>query len=132
MARLAQASSYHGNLFEPLECSVLNQRREASSWRVISRPDFGLAAVISDAISGSEAVIGNTIRSLRRPSSLLMFSDYGGAHKNARYEVYSYLVITPASLSVLMPSERGYVRPDWVSNDVCLTRLSMTTFVCDL
>jgi len=88
-----------GILLEPLEYSVPNQRREADSWRVISRPDLGLAAVISDAISGSEAVIGNSIRSLRGSPSLLMFSDYGGTHKSARYEVFSYLVTTPVSLS---------------------------------
>jgi hypothetical protein len=28
-----------------------------------------------------------------------MFSDYGGAHKGARYEVFSYLVTTPVGLS---------------------------------
>ena len=84
---------------EPLGCSVPNQRREADKWRVISQPDFGLAAVISDAISGSEAVIENSIRSLRRSRTLLMFSDYGGEHKGARYEVFSYLVTTPVGFS---------------------------------
>jgi hypothetical protein len=78
---------------------VANQRPEADGWRGISRPNFGLAAVISDVISRSQAVIGNGIRSLRRSSSLLMFSDYGGAHKGARYEVFSYLVTTPSDLA---------------------------------
>ena len=76
-----------------------NHRREASGWRVITRPDFGLATVISDVISGSEAVMGNSIRSLRRSPSLFMFSDYGGAHKGARYEVLSFLITTPAGFS---------------------------------
>ena len=86
-----------------------NQRREADRWRAISQPDFGLAAVISDVISGSEAVIGNSIRSLRRSPSLLMFSDYGGAHKGARYEVFSYLVTTPVDLPVF-DAERVQLR----------------------
>ena len=93
----------------PLECGVPNESRETDRWRVISRPSFGLATLISDAISGSPTVFGNRIRWLRSSSTLLMFSDYGGAHKGARYEVFSYLVTTPLGFSGFN-AERGQLR----------------------
>jgi hypothetical protein len=83
----------------PLESSVPNQHRETGSWRRISRPDFGLATAISDAISGSADLTASSIRLLRDSPWLLIFSDYGGAHKGARHEVYSYLVTTPLAVS---------------------------------
>lgn len=86
-----------------------NESRETDRWRVISRPSFGLATLISDAISGSPTVFGNRIRWLRSSSTLLMFSDYGGAHKGARYEVFSYLVTTPLGFSGFN-AERGQLR----------------------
>lgn len=84
------------------------QQSDADRWRVIARPDFGLAAVISEAISGAMG-IGRSIRLLRRAPSLFMFSDYGGAHKGARREVYSYLVTTPFGIS-RFDVERGQLR----------------------
>ena len=86
-----------------------NESRESGRWRVISRPSFGLAKLISEAISGSPTVFGNRIRWLRGSSTLLMFSDYSGAHKGARYEVFSYLVTTPLGFSGFN-AERGQLR----------------------
>lgn len=77
-----------------------NEGQGADRWRVISRPEFGLTTVISEAICDSPALNGSSIRSLRSSSPLLMLSDYGGAHKGARYEVYSYLVTTVVGFSV--------------------------------
>jgi len=68
-------------------------------WRVIAQSTFGLTAAISDAIAGS-ALIGNSIRWLRRSPSLFMFSDYGGAHKGARYEVFSSRDVTARSFAL--------------------------------
>lgn len=75
-----------------------SQRRQANQWRTITRADFGISAKISDAISRSEAASESNIYSFRRSPWLFIFSDYGGAHKGARYEVFSYLVTIPASL----------------------------------
>jgi hypothetical protein len=88
---------------------VPNQSQGAHRWRVISRPEFGLTAAISEAISDSPALNGSSIRSLRSSSPLLMFSDYSGAHKGARYEVFSYLVTTAVGFSVFN-AERGQLR----------------------
>jgi hypothetical protein len=44
-------------------------------------------------------MMGNNLSALRASPTLLMFSDYGGAHKSARYEVLSYLVTTPAGVA---------------------------------
>jgi hypothetical protein len=74
-----------------LECSVPDEGQEADRWPVISRPESGLTTIISEAICDSPALNGSSIRSLRNSSQLLMLSDYGGAHKGARYEVFSYL-----------------------------------------
>lgn len=79
--------------------SAPNHRTEVYAWRCISRSDLGLSDVISDSISSSRNITSDTIRSLRTSRSLLMFSDYGGTHKGARYEVYSFLITTPAALS---------------------------------
>ena len=76
-----------------------HEGQRADLWRVISRPEFGLTTVISEAICDSPALNGSSIRSLRSSSTLLMFSDYGGAHKGARYEVFSYLVTTVSGFS---------------------------------
>jgi hypothetical protein len=82
-----------------LEHSVASQGQRADRWRIISRPEFGLTTVISEAICDFPALNGFCMRSLRRSSSLLVFSDYGGAHKGARYEVFSYLVTTAGGFS---------------------------------
>lgn len=77
-----------------------SQDRELYTWRRISRPDFGISSIISDSISGSRTLTADTIHSFRTSPTLLIFSDYGGEHKGARYEVYSYLITTPAALSI--------------------------------
>ena len=76
-----------------------NESQGTDLWRVLSRPEFGLTMVISEAITDAPALDRGCIRSLRNSSPLLMFSDYGGAHKGARYEVFSYLVTTVAGFS---------------------------------
>ena len=63
-------------------------------WRNLSRPELGLADLISDHISSSRSITNNCLRSLQSAPTLLLFSDYGGAHKDARYEVLSILVST--------------------------------------
>jgi len=78
---------------------VADESQAADRWRVISRPELGLATVISEAICDSPALDESSIRSLRNSPLLLMFSDYGGAHKGARYEVSSYLVTTVVGFS---------------------------------
>jgi hypothetical protein len=88
---------------------VPNHRQGVNRWRVISRPEFGLAAAMSVAISGSPTLNENSIRSLRSSSPLLMFSDYSGSHKGARYEVCSYLVTTATSFSGF-DAKRGHLR----------------------
>lgn len=69
-------------------------QRSGGGWRTLSRPELGLADVISNRISASSRIQEDCLRSLRSAASLLMFSDYGGAHKHARYEVLSFLVST--------------------------------------
>ena len=61
-------------------------------WRTLSGSEFGLSAAISDHLSAS--VGDDRIANLRSADSLLMFSDYGGAHKQARYEIISFLALT--------------------------------------
>lgn len=72
--------------------------RNGCEWRTLSRPEFGLADAISNNISASGLVQEGCLRALRSAPSLLMFSDYGGAHKQARYEVLSFLVSTVPGL----------------------------------
>ncbi|GAA0478659.1 hypothetical protein Aca07nite_74710 [Actinoplanes capillaceus] len=67
---------------------------DGGKWRSLLRPDFGLADVISDTIARASHVHEDCIRELRGAESLLLFSDYGGAHKEAKFEVLSFLVTT--------------------------------------
>lgn len=69
-------------------------QHSGGGWRTLSRPELGLADVISSRMSASSRIPESCLRSLRSAPSLLMFSDYGGAHKHARYEVLSFLVST--------------------------------------
>jgi hypothetical protein len=69
-------------------------RGAAGQWRRLSRPEFGLADIISDTIAESGHVHKNCLHELRGADTLLLFSDYGGAHKEAHYEVLSFLVTT--------------------------------------
>jgi hypothetical protein len=73
---------------------VTAAQHSGGGWRTLSRPELGLADVISNRISASSRIQEGCLRSLRSAASLLMFSDYGGAHKHARYEVLSFLVST--------------------------------------
>ncbi len=88
---------------------LVASRREGGvrAWRTLSRPEFGLADVISNQISSSGLVQESCLNSLRSASTLLMFSDYGGAHKGARYEVLSFLVSTVESLGRFDVERRG-------------------------
>lgn len=71
-------------------------------WRGLTASEFGLSAVISDCISASDASLRGCVRSLRASPALLIFSDYGGAHKGARFEVMSFLITTPQGISVFL------------------------------
>jgi hypothetical protein len=73
---------------------VTAAERNGGCWRTLSRPELGLADILSNHIAASSHVQEDCLRSLRSAPSLLMFSDYGGAHKHARYEVLSFLVST--------------------------------------
>lgn len=76
------------------------------TWRTLSRPDFGLSDVISDRISAAGPQLENCVSSLRVAPTLVMFSDYGGAHKDARFEVMSFLVTSPVGLSRFVAERR--------------------------
>lgn len=80
----------------------MEESMSSDGWRVVKRPDFELAALLSKAVA-TETAIENNIPSLRGSPTLLMFSDYGGAHKGARYEVLSYLVTTLDGLTNFNP-----------------------------
>jgi hypothetical protein len=73
---------------------TMDEGRSGYEWRPLSRPALGLADAISNSICVSNHVQDECLRALRSAPSLLMFSDYGGAHKQARYEVLSFLVST--------------------------------------
>lgn len=63
------------------------------SWRSLSRPELGLADLISDHLYLSNLITSACLRSLQSDPTLLLFSDYGGSHKGARFEVLSFLVL---------------------------------------
>jgi hypothetical protein len=85
---------------------MTERERNGCGWRTLSRPELGLADVISNNISASGHVQGGCLRALRSAPSLLMFSDYGGAHKQARYEVLSFLVSTVQGLQAFDTERR--------------------------
>ncbi|WP_100521971.1 hypothetical protein [Mycobacteroides abscessus] len=69
------------------------------TWRRLDGPEPDLATEISNCIAESDLPLDNCLQALRQSLSLLMFSDYGGAHKGARFDVMSFLVTTPEGLS---------------------------------
>ncbi|TCC29681.1 hypothetical protein [Kribbella speibonae] len=68
-------------------------------WRTIGRADVDLATAISNCISGAGPLIADSVASVRASPCLMMFSDYGGAHNAARFEVISFMVTTPGGLT---------------------------------
>ncbi len=61
--------------------------------------EFALSAVISDCIGRSEATLQKCGQALRASPLMFIFSDYGGAHKGACFEVMSFLITTPQGIS---------------------------------
>ena len=70
----------------------------SDKWRAIAQAGFELPALISDAIATVTHVADN-LPGLRTSPTLLMFSDYGGAHRGARYEVLSYLITSATGIT---------------------------------
>lgn len=73
-------------------------------WRRLSRPELGLADDISTFAAAR--VSSGAVRTVRSQGTLLMFSDYGGAHKEARFEVLSFLVTTAPGIEVFNANRR--------------------------
>ncbi|MFV8141858.1 hypothetical protein ACNQR7_30200 [Mycolicibacterium senegalense] len=69
------------------------------AWRGLGRPTPDLASVISDEIGAASRRIEHHLAPLGQSETMLLFSDYGGAHKQARFEVLSYLVTTPDAIA---------------------------------
>lgn len=72
---------------------------DEGEWRGLAPAEFGLSAVVSDCIGSSGPLLSACIRSLRSSPSLFVFSDYGGAHRAAHFEVMSFLITTPRGIS---------------------------------
>lgn len=69
-------------------------------WRGLSRSVPDLATELSDRIGELPSpAFANSVRSMRTSTSFFLFSDYGGSHKGARFEVFSFLATTPRGLS---------------------------------
>jgi hypothetical protein len=75
------------------------EHRRDDRWRALGRAEYDLATAVSDRISEAGSSIEECVRSLRASPTLIMLSDYGGAHKGARFEVISFLVTTPRGAS---------------------------------
>jgi hypothetical protein len=77
--------------------------RHWTAWRALpSTGSENLATAISDEIGAADRSIERCLPLLRRSDALLVFSDYGGGHKAARYEVMSFLVTTPEGISAFL------------------------------
>jgi hypothetical protein len=82
-----------------------------SAWRKIERSDYGLSTALSEELSRSESASSTRIGAIRRAPTLLIFSDYGGSHKDARFEVFSFLATTPVGIA-RFESQRQQLRQD--------------------
>jgi hypothetical protein len=72
------------------------------AWGGLGRTTPGLASVSSDEIGAATHSIEHHLAPLSRSETLLLFSDYGGAHKQARFEVMSYLVTTHEAIAAFL------------------------------
>lgn len=88
---------------------IPGESRRDDKWRELSGDEYGLAAAISGRISEAGSSIAQCVRAVRSSPALIMFSDYGGAHKDARFEVMSFLVTTPRGASPFL-AERQRLR----------------------
>jgi hypothetical protein len=61
-------------------------------WKPLARPELGVPNGISDAIQQEEWLKGDLLTSVRHGPTLILASDYGGAHKSAAYETLSFLL----------------------------------------
>ncbi len=75
-------------------------------WRGLAPTGPDLATAISDEIGAASISIERSIQLIRRSDAMLVFSDYGGAHKDARYEVMSFLVTTQEGISAFLDERR--------------------------
>jgi len=62
-------------------------------WRPLERPELGMANSVSDVICRQEWLKVDLLTSVRRGPTLFLASDYGGAHKGAHFETFSFLLI---------------------------------------
>lgn len=84
-------------------------------WRALEGDETNLAIMISNSIRSSESIEGG-VRSVRASPARIMFSDYGGAHRGARFEVVSFLVTTPPGLTGFL-TERQRLREGQLGTD---------------
>jgi hypothetical protein len=61
-------------------------------WKPLGRPEFGPTDSISDVIWQQEWKEPNTLTSIRKGSTLILTSDYGGSFKGSQYESLSFLI----------------------------------------
>ena len=71
-------------------------------WRGLGRAEPDLDTVISDEIRAASLSIEQCLEPIRRSDSMLMFSDYGGVHKEAQFQVMSYLVTTQEGIAAFL------------------------------
>lgn len=97
-SRLMSADRRQNTHVDPDTRRSVEDPRDAE-WRRLNREVPDLATEISDRIGGSASVPrASKMRLIRAAPSLGLFSDYGGAHKGAPFEVFSFLVTTPYGL----------------------------------
>lgn len=69
------------------------------AWRIVTTQDQpNLAQVLGERIAEKLTSKSETLLSLRVSLDLLIFSDYSGTHKGARFDIYTFLVTTAAAL----------------------------------
>jgi hypothetical protein len=61
-------------------------------WKHLDRTDFGLAHKLSEKIASRELLAPDFLTDVRFSSELLVACDFGGSHKESRYESYAFLV----------------------------------------
>lgn len=62
-------------------------------WRPISDPRLGLATAISQELHEMDLADPTMLPDLRRASTFLIASDYGGEHRGARYQTVSFIIV---------------------------------------
>jgi hypothetical protein len=69
------------------------------NWKPLNKPDIGLLDVVSNSIEAMEIAGSIRLPGLRGSKTVFLYSDYGGFHKGANQEVYSFLLLDEASVA---------------------------------